>query len=190
MRKFPLLGMLLNLENTIGDFIGKYKRIMDDFIDKQIKKLLYRVLKVQHIAALNRKLTEMIRGICEKSSAKDIREWTNNLSLARYVSEAGVGALKEAVTKEAEDQGTGYPARGPDMYVNDDGSLKTTSQRLADAQNTLNNINMAAGFEFGRPIRLDNLTIEQAIAVKSLIGEIARLKLIDIDEKDLSDITC
>ena len=184
MNKYPALALLLNLEQAFGEFIGKYKRLVEDKIDEITKDILYRTLQVQQLDELNKKLNKMIRSICEKASPKSTMDMNNDFSLAKYVAETSAEELAAAVSDEVLDQSAGYPARGPEMYINNDGTPKTTSQRLADAQDTLNNIG-------DKDIkRLDDMTIEEAVAVKALIEEIAVLKQRDVDEQNLAEVTC
>ena len=190
MNKFPLLGLLLNLDRAFGEFVGKYKRLVEDWIDKTIKDIIYRKIGIQQLAEMNKKLTEMIRGICEERSAKDLRDQTNNFTLAQYAAEAGVEELNKTITETAQNQSDGYTARDPDMYVNADGTVKTTSQRLNEASAALNKLTDTAKGGEKIAARLENMTVEQAVSVKSLVREIARLKQIDQDEKNLSTINC
>jgi hypothetical protein len=63
MRKFPLLALILNLDAVIGQFLGKYKRMAEDWIDEQIKNILYRKLQIQQLEAFNKKITDAIRNL-------------------------------------------------------------------------------------------------------------------------------
>lgn len=178
MNKYPLLNLLLNFDQVLADFIGKYRRLIEDFIDETIKNIIYRKLQIQQLAELNKKLNSLIRSICEKTSDKNARDFQNDFSVAEYVAAASAEDLANSLKDNIMDQSSGYPARDPESYVNGDGSLKTTSDRLRDAQSSLSTISE------------DDMTVEEAVAMRGLIEEIADLKQRDVDERNLATITC
>ena len=176
--KVPIINLLLNFEAIIGQFAGKYRRAVDDFIDKTLTNIIYRKLQLQQAAEFNKKINGLVRSICEEASEKNNRDWQNDFSVAKYVAEASASELSKALEENVQDQAAGYAARDPESYVNSDGSLKTTSERLKETIESL------------KKVKKDNLTIEEGVALQGLIAEIAMLKSRDIDESNLAAITC
>jgi hypothetical protein len=174
-----------DFDMIVGQFLGKYKRLIEDEIEKTIKNLIYRKLQIQQLTEFNKKLTKLIRSICN-DYPKDIRDMGNDFTKAKYDVEVKADQLVEEMKKFGETQALGYPARGPDMYINGDGTIKTTQQRLTEAKESLEQLKELGANSPG----MEGLTLEEAVAMKSLIDEIATLNKRDTDEQNFAAINC
>jgi hypothetical protein len=172
-RKHPLLYALLHIDEVIGQFIGKYKRLVEDFLDSQTKNLLYRKLQIFQLEEFNKKITDWIRGLCNPGrKSSQLRDWQNDFSKAEYDVGVTMSSMIDELKDLAIESSSGYPSRAPDAYVNSDGTLKTTQQRLTDAQLELNSL-----LPYKSP-----MTLEENVAVKSLVIEVYNLKNRDIED--------
>ena len=174
-----------DFDMIVGQFIGGIKRKIEDEIEKSIKNLIYRKLQIQQLTEFNQRITKAIRSICN-DYPKDIRDMGNDFTKAKYDVEVKTDALIEEMKKFGQEQAVGYPAAGADIYVNNDGTIKTTQQRLDEAKDSLELLKAIGDKEPA----MEALTIEEAVAMKSLIDEIAVLKKRGTDEQNLIEINC
>lgn len=184
MKGLRKVTFIRDFDMEVGQAIGGIKRKVEDEVDKAIKNAIYRKLQIQQLAAFNKEITKKIRSICQ-DQPKDVRDIGNDFTKAEYDAEQGAIIVLEELKRIGQEQASGYPSRSTDMYVNGDGTIKTTQQRLSEAFASLSSLeSMSPAGGSSIP------TVEETVAMKSLIKEIAELKQRETDESNLSEVNC